>query len=495
VSNRGAVAEMGAPVRVLAIYFVFLLAFCFTASHPVVNLSPAEYTSQQQAILEEVDIFPPEWNISGGASSDQSDGRGEDLSKPVFQAAIVNPGDSAAAGNLEMTDNSVQQAGYFDTDDSSGSRIFFWMFPSQHEPSLDPVIIWLQGGPGASGLYGILNQWGPKRIKRKTPKPPAGQPAWDFDDNPYRLDQKATVIFIDQPVGTGFSYSEHNPPRVVNNSKAAVNDLIWWLGKFRRATFQTKDGPLNFANNPLHIAGPSYSGHIIPLLAQQIMVQNAYPALKSILIGNGMTDLALQVPHAYDVACEADTYDPPRPGYKASNCDVLKENLIKCQKKLATCNPGGACPGAWDSCSRTYTAYKRDEGDIDDFYDLDTTTVANRPPNLRKSELVDAYVNARRNQFGITARDRNGMGHDFQITNGNVITRFDVVGDHSVSYRRSLSYLLDNTNVKVMLYAVSFFSAKSSAASPFPPRLLTLETSILTIHPGRYRPGCFLDWR
>lgn len=469
MSNRGAVAKMDASARALAIYFVFLLAFCFTTSHPVVNLSPAEYASQQQAILEDVDIFPPEWNISGGASSDQNDGRGKDLSKPVFQAAIVNPGDSAAAGNLEMTDNSVQQAGYFDTDASSRSRIFFWMFPSQRRPSEDPVIIWLQGGPGASGLYGILNQWGPKRIKRRT-KPAAGQPKWDFDDNPYRLDQKATVIFIDQPLGTGFSYSEHNPPRVVSNSKAAVNDLIWWIGKFRQTTFQTRDGPHNFADNPLHIVGPSYSGHIIPLLAQQIMVLNVYPALKSILIGNGMTDLALQVPHVIDMACETDTYTPPRPDYIASNCDTLKTNLENCQKKLVGCNPGGACSMAWSTCDRIYTAYQRDVGlQDDDIYDLDTTTMDNKPPNLRGNQLVETYVNARRNQFGITDRDMNGMGHDFRITDGTVVDRFDAAGDHSVSYRRSLSYLLDKTNVKVMLYAVSFFSANSSAASPSSP--------------------------
>jgi cathepsin A (carboxypeptidase C) len=474
---------MDASARAFAIYFVFLLAFCFTASHPVVNLSPAEYASQQQAILEEVDIFPPEWNISGGASIDQNDGRGD---KPVFQAAIVNPGDSAAAGNLEMTDNSVQQAGYFDTDASSRSRIFFWMFPSQHEPSEDPVIIWLQGGPGASGLYGILNQWGPKRIKRRE-NPAAGQPQWDFDDNPYRLDQKATVIFIDQPLGTGFSYSEQNPPRVVSNSKAAVNDLIWWIGKFRQTTFQTRDGPLNFADNPLHIAGPSYSGHIIPLLAQQIMVQNVYPALKSILIGNGMMDLALQVPHVYDVACDPDTYEPPRLNYTASNCPTLKENLVNCQKKLAKCNPGGACPMAWDKCQQIYTAYRRNVGPLgDDKYDLDTTRVDNKPPNLRASPLVQAYVNARRNQFGITARDMNGIGGDFELVDVDVISRFDAAGDHSVLYRRSLSYLLDNTDVRVMLYAVSFFLR--ILPRPLHPPLASNPRNFHTDHPPRAIP-------
>jgi len=57
------------------------------------------------------------------------------------------------------------------------------------------LIIWFQGGPGCSGLYGLFNENGPFRIDENN----------NVVDSKYSWNSIANILYIDQPVGTGFS--------------------------------------------------------------------------------------------------------------------------------------------------------------------------------------------------------------------------------------------------------------------------------------------------
>ena len=69
--------------------------------------------------------------------------------------------------------------GYFTVDPQYDSNMFFWFFPAQvsniycwlnvlhslQQGSIDaPVLLWLQGGPGGSSLFGLFIENGPLMV-------------------------------------------------------------------------------------------------------------------------------------------------------------------------------------------------------------------------------------------------------------------------------------------------------------------------------------------
>lgn len=53
------------------------------------------------------------------------------------------------------------QAGYFKISGSKDKNYFYWFFESRSEPSEDPVLLWLTGGPGCSSILALLTENGP----------------------------------------------------------------------------------------------------------------------------------------------------------------------------------------------------------------------------------------------------------------------------------------------------------------------------------------------
>lgn len=56
-------------------------------------------------------------------------------------------------------------SGFFTVDKIYKSNLFFWFFPARKNYSSAPVIVWLQGGPGASALIGLFVENGPFNLK------------------------------------------------------------------------------------------------------------------------------------------------------------------------------------------------------------------------------------------------------------------------------------------------------------------------------------------
>ena len=55
-------------------------------------------------------------------------------------------------------DPAAQHFGYITVNgtDDNGAHLFYWAFESRNDPSSDPVILWLTGGPGCSGIIFYL---------------------------------------------------------------------------------------------------------------------------------------------------------------------------------------------------------------------------------------------------------------------------------------------------------------------------------------------------
>jgi cathepsin A (carboxypeptidase C) len=60
------------------------------------------------------------------------------------------------------------------------ARYYFWLVMSETNPVNDPLVLWLNGGPGASSLLGLFDQWGPRLLDHDKKEPV-------LKDNPNRM--------------------------------------------------------------------------------------------------------------------------------------------------------------------------------------------------------------------------------------------------------------------------------------------------------------------
>ncbi|KAJ3000216.1 hypothetical protein HDV02_000129 [Globomyces sp. JEL0801] len=202
-------------------------------------------------------------------------------------------------------------SGYLDFKDDD-RHFYFWFFESRSKPETDPVVLWLNGGPGCSSFTGLLMELGPCRVDKG---------AGSTTINPHSWNSNANTFFLDQPVGVGFSYSDK---KKVFTTDQAADDVYAFLRVFFHAF--PKYSKLDF-----HVTGESYAGHYIPAIGRAIQNgnhkelkennDNGLINLKSLAIGNGMTDPLIQYGHYADMA-EDTKYGP-----------ILKKHDIKKMRK------------------------------------------------------------------------------------------------------------------------------------------------------------------
>ncbi|MBA0691743.1 hypothetical protein Goari_009355 [Gossypium aridum] len=150
------------------------------------------------------------------------------------------------------------ETGYVGVGDSEEAQLFYYFVKSEGKPEDDPLLLWLTGGPGCSAFSGLVFEIGP--LKFKVDVYNGSLPTLVY--NPYAWTKVSNIIFIDSPVGTGFSYAR-------NNRAAQTGDLkqVHHLHQFLRKWLMTHP---DFISNPVYVSGDSYSGIPIPVLAQEI---------------------------------------------------------------------------------------------------------------------------------------------------------------------------------------------------------------------------------
>ncbi|KAG7663308.1 uncharacterized protein J8A68_003140 [[Candida] subhashii] len=210
-------------------------------------------------------------------------------------------------------DTVKQYSGYLDVEDED-KHFFYWFFESRNDPKNDPVILWLNGGPGCSSMMGLLFELGPASIdKNLNPK-----------HNPYSWNNNASVIFLDQPVNVGFSHSSNS----VNETVTAGKDVYAFLELF------FKQFP-EYSNLDFHIAGESYAGHYIPAFATEILSHDDRSFnLTSILIGNPLTDPLVQYEYYKPMACGDGGADAV---LSSDECRAMEQSLPICLSLTRYC--------------------------------------------------------------------------------------------------------------------------------------------------------------
>lgn len=175
-------------------------------------------------------------------------------------------------------------------------------------------MLWINGGPGCSSLTGLFLELGPASIDKDG----------NIVHNPYSWNSNASVIFLDQPVNTGFSYSGSS----VSDTVAAGKDVYALLTLF------FKQFP-EYAHQDFHIAGESYAGHYIPVFTTEILRHKKNNInLKSVLIGNGLTDGLTQYEYYRPMACG----DGGWPAVLSqSECQSMDNALPRCKSLIESC--------------------------------------------------------------------------------------------------------------------------------------------------------------
>lgn len=192
-----------------------------------------------------------------------------DFKNPVRSAA---EDEVTALPGLSFKPNFKHYSGYLEADSQQPTNRFwhYWFVESQSDPSKDPLVLWLNGGPGCSSLLGLLTELGPFAVNSD------GQVV----ENPFAWNKKANIIFMESPAGVGFSYAVDGSIEADDDSTSEQNHLA--LKSFLRKFPQYKD-------RPLYLTGESYGGVYLPTLGVRVD-QDPEMNLKGIAIGNGYLD-------------------------------------------------------------------------------------------------------------------------------------------------------------------------------------------------------------
>ncbi|XP_074285566.1 serine carboxypeptidase-like 34 [Silene latifolia] len=218
-------------------------------------------------------------------------------------------------------------AGYITVNESHGRALFYWFFEAVHKPQNKPLVLWLNGGPGCSSIgYGQSEELGPFfPQKGRQPKLKFNKHAWN---------KAANLLFVESPVGVGFSYTNTSSDIPALGDSITAKDsyafLVNWFKRFPQ-----------FKSHEFYITGESYAGHYVPQLAEVIFDMNKiaskanYINLKGFLIGNALlddeTDQTGMVDYAWDHAVISDkVYQDIK-----SNCNFKSNNLsVACNNAL-----------------------------------------------------------------------------------------------------------------------------------------------------------------
>ncbi|KAG8752647.1 hypothetical protein FRC12_011847 [Ceratobasidium sp. 428] len=212
-------------------------------------------------------------------------------------------------------------SGYLDVD-YGAKHLFFYFFESRNRPDTDPVLMWINGGPGCSSSLGLFMELGPCSI-HGPPNTGSNGTKW----NPYSWNNKANLFFLDQvstaepttPTSNGLNLQwdfsplelalamhvrvptcrkitgHTNYPLDYGETVSTTEEAAKNVQAFVTIFFETFS---KFKGREFHMSGESYGGRYLPVFASEIIDQNkraeaggfAPINLKSVLIGNGWTD-------------------------------------------------------------------------------------------------------------------------------------------------------------------------------------------------------------
>lgn len=198
---------------------------------------------------------------------------------PLILTPVINAGNISQAQidckNKPFKSNITSYSGFLTVNRRYNSNMFFWFFPAIQNNETAPIILWLQGGPGATSLLGVFSENGPFSVKNRH----------GLKLRKHTWITSHSVLYIDNPVGTGFSFTDEGgySTNEVDIGANLYTALVQFFTLFPQ-----------YQKNDFYIAGESYAGKFVPAVAFTIDSKNPSARLKinlkGLAIGNGLCD-------------------------------------------------------------------------------------------------------------------------------------------------------------------------------------------------------------
>jgi len=336
----------------------------------------------------------------------------------------------------KLCDPNVQQySGYIHFSGFLGEKsYFFWLLESRSNPSTDPLVVWLTGGPGCSSQMALLTENGPCW---------ANEYGNGTIPNEFSWTNKANVIWVDQPAGAGFSSGVWD-----YNENGVAEDFYDFLQEFYVQLPQYK-------NNSLYITGESYAGHYIPAISNHIFEKNQEDdddykiPLKGLAIGNGLTNTEIQYTTYPDMALDGGKSEGGslQEGVITNKYvqDIMRAAVEPCVGLINECNAGSvvsieACLGAYIVCNYgeqvPYT--------LSGYNPYDMRLKCDVPPLCYDFGNIDKYLNRPDVQETLGAKG--------SWSSCNMLANKLYIADFMKNYHNEIANLLEN-GLQVLIYA------------------------------------------
>nr|XP_028606665.1 probable serine carboxypeptidase CPVL [Podarcis muralis]XP_028606666.1 probable serine carboxypeptidase CPVL [Podarcis muralis]XP_028606667.1 probable serine carboxypeptidase CPVL [Podarcis muralis]XP_028606668.1 probable serine carboxypeptidase CPVL [Podarcis muralis] len=206
---------------------------------------------------------------------------GGDPGKPLFLTPYIESGKTEEGRQLSLVGhlpgpNVKSYSGYLTVNKTHNSNLFFWFFPAQVQPEKAPILLWLQGGPGGTSMFGLFVEHGPYVVNKNL----------TLSERKFPWTSKFSMLYIDNPVGTGFSFTDDDAGYAANEDDVG-RDLYSALIQF----FQLFP---DYQKNDFYATGESYAGKYVPAIGYYIHMRNPTAKIKinfkGVAIGDGLCD-------------------------------------------------------------------------------------------------------------------------------------------------------------------------------------------------------------
>uniref|UniRef100_A0A3P9L8Q2 Carboxypeptidase n=1 Tax=Oryzias latipes TaxID=8090 RepID=A0A3P9L8Q2_ORYLA len=150
-----------------------------------------------------------------------------------------------------------------------GAHMFWWLYHADAGFQELPLVMWLQGGPGGSGSgFGNFEEIGP--LDR------------DLQPRSTSWVKAASVLFVDNPVGTGFSFVDRADGFATDVSMVASDMLVLLQNFFTERP--------EFQSIPFYIFSESYGGKMAAAISLELTKAVAQGSVKCSFAGVALGD-------------------------------------------------------------------------------------------------------------------------------------------------------------------------------------------------------------